>query len=357
MVHKSLYKNYFARDFTLAMIEIWWRGEVINPKIWTDKKQPYTPYIVFENTGPVVNGYYDPRGIKWCEQALVDEVLRTGSYDFTEIPFRRELKKLKPIFEKEPILNRKNLLVYLKQCEAIWPWFEAIWWGWESELHEKYKTVLAKPFARLLKLRDEYDYFVPGSEVTVRKSLKKLYPSLRDLVALLRIEEIANNSPPSIRVLKERASGYFFTDNQLFVGKTRKFIEKKFNIKLEETAKNDSVKEFKGWSAFKGIVKGIVKIVYGARQMDKVKEGDIIVAPMTLPDILPAMKKAIAFITDEGGIVCHAAIISREMKKPCIVGTKIATKVLKDGDLVEVDADKGLVKIMKKVKIINFKNL
>jgi len=55
-------------------------------------------------------------------------------------------------------------------------------------------------------------------------------------------------------------------------------------------------------------------------------------------------------VTDEGGITCHAAIISRELKKPCIIGTKIATKVLKDGDLVEVDADKGIVKILKKAK-------
>jgi pyruvate,water dikinase len=62
------------------------------------------------------------------------------------------------------------------------------------------------------------------------------------------------------------------------------------------------------------------------------------------------MKKAIGFITDERGVTCHAAIISREMNKPCIIGTKIATKVLHDGDLVEVDADKGIVKIIKSVK-------
>jgi pyruvate,water dikinase len=178
--------------------------------------------------------------------------------------------------------------------------------------------------------------------------LKKIYPLLGNLTALLRIEEIAKDNPPPIKILKKRALGYFFTDNQLFLGKDRDFIEKKFNIKLEKIVKNDSIKEFKGQSAFKGIVRGVVKIVYGARQINKVKTGDIIVAPMTLPDILPAMKKAIAFVTDEGGVVCHAAIIAREMKKPCIVGTKIATQVLKDGDLVEVDANKGIVKILKR---------
>lgn len=68
---------------------------------------------------------------------------------------------------------------------------------------------------------------------------------------------------------------------------------------------------------------------------------------MTSPWYLPAMKKATAIVTDEGGITCHAAIVSRELKKPCIIGTKIATKVLKDGDLVEVDANKGIVRIIK----------
>ena len=68
---------------------------------------------------------------------------------------------------------------------------------------------------------------------------------------------------------------------------------------------------------------------------------------MTRPEFLPLMSKASAFITDEGGITCHAAIVAREMKKPCIIGTKIGTKALKDGDMIEVDADKGVVKIIK----------
>ena len=60
------------------------------------------------------------------------------------------------------------------------------------------------------------------------------------------------------------------------------------------------------------------------------------------------MEKASAFVTDEGGILCHAAIVAREMKKPCIIGTKVSTKILKDGDMVEVDADNGIVKVLEK---------
>jgi pyruvate,water dikinase len=75
----------------------------------------------------------------------------------------------------------------------------------------------------------------------------------------------------------------------------------------------------------------------------KVKMGDIIVSPMTTPNYITAMRRAGAFVTDEGGVLCHAAIISREMNKPCVVGTKYATKVFKDGDIVEVNGEPGIV--------------
>ena len=65
---------------------------------------------------------------------------------------------------------------------------------------------------------------------------------------------------------------------------------------------------------------------------------------MTRPEFVPIMKKAAAIVTDEGGITCHAAIISRELGVPCVVGTKIATKVLKDNDFVEIRATHGLVR-------------
>ncbi len=344
---KHIYKNYFSRDFSLAMLEVWWRGEVTKPKIWTSKKQPFLPYIIFENIGPTTNGWYDPQGIEWVEEILIDEVKRTGNFDFIEKPFRREIRKLEPIYKKELALNKNDLVIFFRQLEAIWPWFEGMWWGWESIIYDQCQDIFKKQFNRFTKLREESQYFVPGSEAVIRKSLKKIYPSLGDLSAVMTIKEIAVKNPPRRGKLEERINGYFFTNNQLFVGKTRSFIEDRFNIRFEKTTKDKKIKEFKGQAVFKGIVKGVAKIIYGARQVNKVNKGDIIVAPMTLPDVIPAMKKAAAFITDEGGIVCHAAIIAREMKKPCIVGTKIATQVLKDGDLIEVDANKGVVKKLK----------
>ena len=78
--------------------------------------------------------------------------------------------------------------------------------------------------------------------------------------------------------------------------------------------------------------------------MKKMNQGDILVSAATNPNLMPAIRQAAAIITDEGGLTCHAAIVSRELEIPCLVGTKIATKVLKDGDKVEVDAERGVVK-------------
>src|SRR3989344_2200268 len=108
----------------------------------------------------------------------------------------------------------------------------------------------------------------------------------------------------------------------------------------------NNVTELKGQVACMGKAKGRVKIIIRPADMSKMKEGDILVSIATDPDIVPAMKKAAAIVTEQGGVTSHAAIVSRELNIPCVIGTKIATKVLKDGDLVEVDANKGIVKIL-----------
>ena len=106
--------------------------------------------------------------------------------------------------------------------------------------------------------------------------------------------------------------------------------------------------EISGQIAMSGRVVGRVKVVFKKSDIDKVEDGDVLVTPMTTPDFLTAMRRSVAFVTDEGGITSHAAITSRELKKPCIIGTKVATKVLKDGDLVEVNANNGVVKILER---------
>jgi len=124
---------------------------------------------------------------------------------------------------------------------------------------------------------------------------------------------------------------------------------KKFLAKLKlEKVKVKSASEIVGTVACPGMAKGIIKIINNPNEMSKMDKGNIMVAHTTYPALVPAMKKAAAIITDDGGITCHAAIVSRELNIPCIVGTKTVTKVLHDGDFVHVDAGRGIVKIIKK---------
>jgi phosphoenolpyruvate synthase/pyruvate phosphate dikinase len=130
---------------------------------------------------------------------------------------------------------------------------------------------------------------------------------------------------------------------KIYTGKNIEKLRKIYKLGIPE----EKISILKGVSANKGIAKGKAKVLKKPEDVIKIKKGDILVTSMTTPEFVPAMEKASAFVTDEGGVTCHAAIVAREMKKPCIIGTKIATKVLKDGDLVEVDANKGVIRIMK----------
>lgn len=108
-----------------------------------------------------------------------------------------------------------------------------------------------------------------------------------------------------------------------------------------------SVKELKGSIAYKGYAKGRARIVFTQEDSNKLEEGEILITPMTQVEFLSGIRKCAAIVTDEGGIICHAAIVAREFGRPCILATKNATQVIKNGDIIEVDAERGVVKIVK----------
>ena len=114
---------------------------------------------------------------------------------------------------------------------------------------------------------------------------------------------------------------------------------------------NDNQEVFHGVVARKGKAIGkaiVMPMLTDMKQINaiaaRMQAGDILVAESTTPEIMPLCRKAAAIVTDQGGMLSHAAIVSRELKIPCIVGTNTAVQVLHDGDLIEVDADQGIVR-------------
>ena len=157
-----------------------------------------------------------------------------------------------------------------------------------------------------------------------------------DIVALAKIAkeiEALYQFPQDIEWAKEKG--------KLYIVQTRPVTTIKPPREPEEEV--EGIQLLSGISASPGIAAGPAQIVYHGSEIDKVEEGEVLVAEMTTPDFVPAMKRAVGIVTDRGGRTCHAAIVSRELGVPCIVGTGNATKVLKDEQLITVDGSKGKV--------------
>ncbi|MBU0472034.1 MAG: hypothetical protein KKF65_05385, partial [Nanoarchaeota archaeon] len=140
---------------------------------------------------------------------------------------------------------------------------------------------------------------------------------------------------------------FAFLDGEanIFTGEKISFFEEK---EIVDTSKF----VFKGITASKGVVKGKARIVKSREDFSKMNAGDILVTEFTTPDYVTVMEKAAAIIADLGGLTSHTAVVARELGKPCIVGLVDASKVIKDDDIIEVDADKGLV-----IRKLNMKKL
>jgi len=134
--------------------------------------------------------------------------------------------------------------------------------------------------------------------------------------------------------------------NKIFIVQSRAVTTFNKNICKEDRScieEEEGKILLKGETASAGVYAGKVKIVHNPSELGKIEKGDILVTKMTTPDMVPAMQRAGAIITDEGGMTCHAAIVSREMGTPCIVGTEHAAATLKDGEIVTVHASRGIV--------------
>jgi phosphohistidine swiveling domain-containing protein len=300
-----------------------------------------------------------------------------NSNSFAEIPkeFSRELKKLskkfgwmqfyydgqaadyyyyynllknyqgKPIFD---LRKKQEEIRYLKKEQ------QAITENLDREL--KKKIFLLREFAFLKEMRKEIQIYRLNWAMQNwwQEVARRLYTSatLTKYIMPAELETwLKKDKSISISKLNERysACAVLLDKGKMKVYSGKKALDLK-SLFIQEKINTKNTKVIKGVSAYPGKVKGRVKIVNSILDIDEFKESDILVSFSTNPSLISAMNKAAAIITNTGGITCHAAIVSRELKTPCIIGTKIATKVLKDGDLVEVDANKGEVRIIKRKK-------
>lgn len=240
----------------------------------------------------------------------------------------QELKRVNQEFTSQNI-KRKRLL---KKLNIRNPWqtiFEA--WG------DFMVTKIYRRFAQI--------YAVYRMQSILKEIASRLNLSLKEVRLLLKNEVYRALLKGKLgrQQLKARTklAVYYYEKDKEVVLTGKKALQL---VRQAEKVVSRNITEIKGQVGCVGKTQGTVKIIIRPKDMVKMKKGDVLVSIATDPDIVPAMKKAAAVVTEQGGVTSHAAIVSRELGIPCVIGTKIATKVLKDGDRVEVDAYKGVVK-------------
>jgi len=273
--------------------------------------------------------------------------------------------ELKPI-QKFIATKNQTSKDYLKEFRRLNKLLLELCYGYSFFTDEWIVTEDKKLLKTLPEVRIKLSDFISnfwGAYLKIMKFMEVEYNiSMKELdnCTSEEIENMLQGKEIDRKGLKTRPFALIIKDNKIekFKGKEaqdiKKFLDKQNPSKKSiKEAKNKN--EISGNTANKGKAKGEVIVVTvedynNYEKLLKGKKNYILVTPMTRPEIVPFLNGVKAIITDEGGITCHAAIVSRELKLPCIIGTKIATQVIKNGDVVEVDADNGVIKILKKVK-------
>ncbi len=277
-----------------------------------------------------------------------------------------ELISISEEIKNQKIKNQKNLFKIIKKLLEKHYFLFFLCFSLGAVLFENKHLVKDKKLARkVLKIHDNWRNTLFEKEMGI---LDKLEEFLKNLAIEIKIKDFEDLYYLEIKEFEKVLRDGFIT-NELkkriyrrkkgfayisFPNKIKIIEDHKILKELEDYFKEDlSTNVLKGTVGFRGknkIIKGKARIVKDPRTKIKIEQNTILIVLQTTPDFVPIIKNFSGIIADEGGITSHAAIISREFKIPCIIGTQVATKVLKDGDLVEMDTEKGIVKILKRVK-------
>lgn len=282
-------------------------------KLWRIKNSPRADSLIDEYI----------RDYSWCEANYIGAPLMKRE----AVIRRAESLKLQPLFhdysaEKKEIIGRLSLnedtVFVIKAMELVNHWHD-----------ERKKNVLCS-IMRADAILNQVAAFVD------------LDPEILKFCLPAELEMNNLTNPTFIRKLRERSAGLALyatpKENLILTGDNYQSLADSLQ------KPHDDSREIKGTIACRGFARGRVVQCQSVAEMELVKDGDILVTSMTRPEFMPAMQRADAIITDEGGLTCHAAIISRELNIPCIIGTKNGTQILKTGDLVEVDANSGIIR-------------
>lgn len=371
-------KKFYPKDYqTLFRLDVV-KGRVtglLSDFIIHGSLGPANPVITFDGK------WWTFRLYKKSEVILAKKGLRIFKNKVLYAKYAKEFRQYIKFVDKNIVskyknvpseISKKDFFVLVNKLRKFWHYYGITEFVYHDLSHrimvETKDKILKKNLADLEKLKLEgrtlLNSFIleNGTIDNTLKCVSQKYSVNKDVIKYFFLQDLKNlflNKKINLSAIKQRRKSFVVAH----VSKGVRYLEGKEAIKIAQSFTKFEQAEFKkaanglkGHIANKGIARGKVVIspmldIKAAMEVEKrMKKGDILVVQSTNPDLMALCNKAGAIVTDQGGMLSHAAIISRELGIPCIVETTNGTKVFKDGDFVEVDANNGIVKIIEKKK-------
>ncbi len=334
----------FSREKSLFYFSIWDRSDREGSKQFLDIDLKHNLYLA------------PPRGqngeVRYV-QAELDELIRISLEKVNTDPALRariienlsdEFAQVKKYFDGTARLQSvPEMLEYFTHLVQFWCSMNTPLFRLPDE-----PTVNAEFKEAVYRIRDATQAYTEKMASNFTEFFETMFPTHAHLSFHILPDEVHNLvgtiDPHFLDELEDRAkNGCFIFEGIVYPMRELNDVLNQNLLELEHF-NVASISMVQGATGYKGVIRGPAKIVALKATLPLVQTGDILITSVTDPDFVPAMQKAAGFVTDEGGIMSHAAIVAREMKKPCVIGTKIATSVFKDGDFIEIDADQGIVR-------------
>jgi pyruvate, water dikinase len=331
---RATFEKAFTREESLMLVELLAR-EVDQ---WLKQLTPKPPASMFFRFN---NGLTETWLGEEATRTLIDAVYENNLKDPGYLPrtvtqYQRIVAELAAFEEQGSARSLDELKSYLEIFrQAIVPIHTIFFTPFREDTPKKLYDLAVKT-------RGE-DALFDNGDLYVRDSLVQLYPKCDGVETFIGLADLDEPRPSELR---ERENNFICFKGVYLAMSLEQFrsANPDFRFKIEPASTGNS--SIAGSVAYGGIAQGKARVVMRKNEVSGFEVGQVLVAPMTTPHYLPAMRKAVAFVTDEGGVTCHAAIVAREMKKPCVIGTKVATQVIRDGDDIEVNADLGVVSVL-----------
>lgn len=339
------FDEYFLEFFTQTLINAGYGAIIQNPEAWTILNQPAYLSVFMKYEKTLLENSLKENA---CIQSIKNE------YDWLSMGWGSTLPLSTEKIAEEIKKRKASSKVFRREKIAKIKAYPAEIRGQREKLLHKYNipTDLVNPYLELLDhfalihdQRKEIQMRVITVHYRLRRAIAKRYDLAESDLCWLKASEMP-------RVIKkgrlpnlfDRKIGYVFYANRGVISecegkKAHKMIDKIFSQTF------DGINQINGVSASPGKASGRAFVSSDPRKViANIQKGDILICAMTTPDFVPALRRAAAIVTDEGGVTSHAAINSRELGIPCVTGTNFATKIFKTGDNVLVDAEKGNIK-------------